>query len=890
MEQKVRYSGLSTKQAKKLLLEYGENTLRGKKKSSALKIFAGQFKDIMTMILLVSTLLSVIMGEVTEAIAIIVIVFVNATLGFIQEYRTERTLEALKNMAAPSTRVIRESKRQQIPAAELVPGDIILLEAGDKVPADARILDCVALQCDEALLTGESLPVDKSSIKQNESLDGSSVFMGTSVTKGRAAAEIVTTGMQTEMGRIAGMLHDIEDEPTTLQRKLAELGKYIAIGCVAICAVVSLTGILRGESVLDMLITGVSLAVAAVPEGLPAIVTISLALAVNRILKQNALVRRLHSVETLGCANVICTDKTGTLTENRMTVKKLFTMDYQVEVSGNGYEQAGEFRIGQNRVMMNASQTLRRLLDICVTCNNAEIRISGEASGGRFQREPGQSWSANGDPTEIALLVMAAKANITAETTEFVRDDEIPFDSDRKRMTVLTHDKGGGRFALAKGAPDILLNLCQYVMTERGIQLLTPAMRKEIEQANDEMARSALRVLGFSMKENPAGTENSEQDMVFVGMVGMIDPPRREVRDAVSKCRKAKIRTVMITGDHKATACAIAEQIGILHTGDLVMTGTEIDCKSEEEFRQIVHKVSVFARVNPAHKLQIVQALKNRGQIVAMTGDGVNDAPAVKEADIGVAMGITGTDVTKEASSVVLLDDNFATLVASVEEGRVVYGNIRKFIRYLLSCNIGEVVTMFVGMLMGMPIVLLPIQILLVNLVTDGLPALSLGLEPGEPDLMSRKPRSANESIFSNGLATTIVFRGIVIGLTTLMVFGAFIKLGAAVDKARTAALLTLVLTQLFHVFECKSETKGLWEIRWLNNPSLIGAVLLSALLVVAVLYVPWLQIIFHTVPLTLHELGRVLIYALIAPVLSSIWLSLPKGYKNDLDLSEEAA
>ena len=888
MEQNVKYPGLSTKQAQKRLLEYGENTLQGKKKNSALKIFAGQFKDIMTMILLISTLLSVAMGEITEAVAIIVIVFVNATLGFVQEYRTEKTLEALKNMAAPTTRVIRSGRQQQIPASELVPGDIILIEAGDKVSADARILECVALQCDEAMLTGESLPVDKA-VKQKEDAPVSTAFMGTIVTKGRAVAEVVTTGMQTEMGRIAGMLHNIEDDPTPLQRKLAELGKYIAVGCIAICAVVSVTGVLRGESVVDMLITGVSLAVAAVPEGLPAIVAISLALAVNRILKRSALVRRLHSVETLGCANVICTDKTGTLTENRMTVKKLFTLDYSVEVSGNGYEQAGDFTIGQNRVLMNASQTLRRLLDICVTCNNAEITASGEVAARRFQENNVQSWNAIGDPTEVALLVMAAKANVTAKTVDFVREDEMPFDSERKRMTVLVRDKSGSRIALAKGAPDVLINLCKYIMTDRGIQLLTPAMRNAIVQANDDMACSALRVLGFAAKENLTNAENVEQEMIFVGMVGMIDPPRREVRDAVARCRQAKIRTVMITGDHRITACAIAEQIGILRAGDMVMTGAEIDRMHKDEFQQNVHKVSVFARVSPGHKLQIVKALKRRGDIVAMTGDGVNDAPAVKEADIGVAMGITGTDVTKEASSVILLDDNFATLVATVEEGRVVYNNIRKFIRYLLSCNIGEVVTMFVGMLMGMPVVLLPIQILLVNLATDGLPALALGLEPGEEDLMSKKPRAAGEGIFSNGLATTIIFRGIIIGLTTLMVFSAFTKLGAEVDKARTAALVTLVLTQLFHVFECKSETKGLLGISWFNNPSLICAAIISALLVGAVMYLPWLQLVFRTVPLTLPELGRVFIYVIAVPIISSIGLSLPKKKKNDLVLPKQA-
>jgi len=890
----LRYKGLTTKEATKLQFEHGENKLDSAKKISAVKIFGGQFKDLMTIILLASTVLSVLMGEVTEAIAIVVIVFLNAVLGFSQEYKTEKTLEALKNMAAPSATVIRDGKQQSVPAASLVPGDLLLLKAGDKVPADARLLQVVSLQCDESLLSGESVPVEKLAAKDHqttlEPVGSDMVYMGTIVTKGRGQAQVVATGMKTEMGRIAGMLHTIEDEPTPLQKRLAQLGKYIAVGCLAICAIVAITGVLRGEPVLDMLITGVSLAVAAVPEGLPAIVTIALALAVSRILKRQALVRKLHSVETLGCANVICTDKTGTLTENKMTVRKVFTIDYLLQVTGNGYEQAGEFTTGGRRATIGASSTIKRLLDIGVNCNNAQINLPEGISMGRDRtaNNAGGRWEVNGEPTEVALLVLAAKGNVLQKDSLYKKEDELPFDSERKRMTVMVRDQSGRRLSFSKGAPDLLLERCKYFLTDSGTQLMTPDIKRRIVDASDSMAREALRVLGFACKESPAGLGNAEQDMVFVGLMGMIDPPRAEVYDAVARCRQAKIRTVMITGDHKITACAIAKDIGIMRGGDLVMTGSEIDAMSQEEFEKQAHKVTVYARVSPGHKLKIVRALKKRGDIVAMTGDGVNDAPAVKEADIGVSMGISGTDVTKQAASIILLDDNFATLVAAVEEGRVVYANIRKFIRYLLSCNIGEVVTMFVGMLMGLPVILLPIQILLVNLATDGLPAIALGLEPGEKETMSQKPRPANDSVFSGGLLGTIAFRGCIIGLTTLMVFISLMRSsGGDIALARTGALFTLVMSQLFHVFECKSEIHSIFQINPLNNPTLILAVIASVSMILVVVYHPWAQAIFSTIPLNAGQMLRSVGYAAVAPVLSALAMTLPKRIKSDIPITE---
>ena len=875
-------SGLSQRQAELLLVEHGENRLEKGKKISPLKIFAGQFRDLMIMILLASTAISVLMGQVSEAVAIIVIVLVNAILGFFQEYRTEKTLEALGKMAAPTARVLRDGRRLNIPADQIVPGDVTLLSAGDKIPADARVIEAVSLECDESLLSGESLPVEKRRAESEgipkEIGRPDLVYMGAIVTKGRGTAVVIATGMQTEMGKIAGMLHTIEDEQTPLQKRLGQLGKYIAVGCLAICAVVTLTGILRGEDIFSMFLTGISLAVAAVPEGLPAIVTIALALAVSRILKRRALVRRLHAVETMGCANVICTDKTGTLTENKMTVREIFTFDYNLEVGGNGYERAGEFTAGGRRANTGASPTLRRMFDIAAQCNNAQLTSpeDGLDSRDRTASNASGSWEANGDPTEIALMIMAAKAGVTPDSGSYRKVDEIPFDSDRKRMTVLLENLSGKGLTFSKGAPDLLLERCKYLMTDAGAIPLTPAHRKTIEGQAEAMAEKALRVLGFAWKEG--GEKNkAEDDLIFVGLAGMIDPPRKEVYGAVARCKSARIRPVMITGDHKVTACAIARDVGIMGKNDRVMTGAEIDALPEDRFEEMVDKIAVFARVSPGHKLKIVRALKKRGDVVAMTGDGVNDAPAVKEADIGVSMGISGTDVTKQAASIILLDDNFATLVASIEEGRVVYANIRKFIRYLISCNIGEVVTMFVGMLMGLPIVLLPIQILLVNLATDGLPAMALGLEPGEDDIMTKAPRPAGEGVFSNGLATTIVFRGFVIGLTTLLVFTNFIRFYGDIPLARTAALVTLIFTQLFHVFECKSEEKSLFQIKLLSNPALLMAVLVSLGMTMLTIYHPFMQGVLMTMPLDGEQLLRVFGFSLLAPLLSSLWMMRPR-------------
>ena len=856
--------GLSEADAKKRLKKVGPNAFQHGKKTHPARILLAQFQDILIIILLVSTALSVFMGEMTEAIAILLIVVINAVMGFVQEFRTEKTLEALKNMAAPMAKVVRDGVSKQVPAADIVPGDVLELEAGDRIAADAELLDNGSLQVDESLLTGESVPVEKVPGKSEK------VFMGTMVSKGRAFARVVSTGMNTEMGKIAGMISNIKQEQTPLQKRLAELGKYIAIGCLAVCAVVTITGILRGEAVINMVIVGISLAVAAVPEGLPAIVTIALALGVGRMLKRNALIRRLTAVETLGCASVICSDKTGTLTENKMTVRRVFTLSHDLAVTGNGFDTTGDFLSGGQKVKPQSLSDTALALTIATACNNASLRSS---RSGIFRKGKMQIV---GDPTEAALLIVAAKAGISKESVEKEIETlaEFPFDSERKCMSVIVKMHGKTRL-FVKGAPDIILTKCVRANTQSGDKPLSNVLKGKISQAGDQMAEDALRVLAMAWRDLPDGTNtvsaSLEKELTFVGLAGMIDPPRKEAFAAVRKCIRAGIRPVMITGDHKKTAAAIARELGILHGKDGVLTGEELDRMSDKELEKEIGHTAVFARVSPGHKLRIVRCFKKCGNVVAMTGDGVNDAPAVKEADIGVSMGKTGADVTKEASSIILLDDNFASMVAAVEEGRVIYSNIRKFIRYLLSCNIGEILTMFIGMLMGLPIVLAPIQILWVNLVTDGLPAIALGLEPPEEGVMDRPPRRMEESVFSDGLLGMMLFRGCLIGLSTLGAFISVFHLTGDLSSARTAALFTLVAVQLIHVFECKSERRTLPHIHLFNNGWLIAAVLVSAALMYAVIGFPTLRPVFGTTPLGLASILRVAGYTCIGPVLSSI-------------------
>ncbi len=879
--------GLTDKEARHKLEKHGPNLLSERKKISPIKILFEQFTDLMVIILMISTVISGIMGEMTEAITIIAIIVVNAIMGFVQEYRTERTMEALKSLAAPYAKVIRNEQQASIPTEDIVPGDVLVLESGDRVAADAAILECNSLHIDESLLTGESLPVEKQQLKNKNALmdpfdKKTSVYMGTVVTGGRAKAVVYATGMKTEMGSIADMIQNIEDDETPLQKRLGHLGRFIAVGCLIICAIVSVTGIMRGEKLFNMLLSGISLAVAAVPEGLPAIVTISLALGVQRMLKRNALIRKLPAVETLGCASVICSDKTGTLTENKMTVRKMYASGYQLDVTGNGYNLEGNFLVDNKPTDPARVDGIRLALEIGAICNNSVISqpVQEHTTVGKIKSifSKHESFKISGDPTEIALTIAAAKAGINENYLNklYKRIDEIPFDSERKCMSAVCKNNSGELLVFTKGAPDVIIDKCSRILSSRGVIKLDELTRRSIIKLNDTMANDALRVIGVAYRKletgkyNP-GKTNIENELIFVGLMGMIDPPRKEAVEAVRKCRLAGIKPVMITGDHKLTATAIAKELNIYSLGDQVLTGQELDGMTEAQLEKMSDSVSVYARVSPKHKLMIVRALKKTGHIVAMTGDGVNDAPAVKEADIGVSMGITGTDVTKEASSMILLDDNFATIVAAVEEGRVIYNNIRKFIRYMLACNLGEVLTMFLGMLLWLPIPLMPIQILWVNLVTDGLPAIALGLDPPENDIMFRRPRGAHDNIFSHGLMKLIIARGIFIGLSTLGVFVTVIHFVDNVELARTAAFMTLVLTQLVHVFECKSETKNIFEIDFFNNIPLVLAILCSLAMILAVVYIPSLQGIFETVPLGLNEWMLIAGFSLMGPVLSSL-------------------
>lgn len=833
-EQSQNIMGLTSSQAEKRLAEEGLNTLEQKKKRIGLKMFAGQFKDAMVMILLAATAISVLMGEIYDAVTIMVIVVINAILGFIQEYRTEKTLESIKAIAAPTAKVIRDGKAVTVPAEKLVRGDVVMLEAGDKVPADCRILECMSLECNESALTGESVPAAKNVSPVNEKAlnQEGAVYMGTVVTKGHCTAEIFSTGKATQMGLVSDMLSEIEEEKSPLQKRLAELGRIIGIACIVICVLVSLIGIFRGNEIFDMLFVGITLAVAAIPEGLPATVTIALALAVRRIYKQKALVNKLHSVETLGCADVICTDKTGTLTANKMTVTELYYYDS---------------KSGKHTRNITAEGTSSKMLLVCgAVCNNSD----GE----------------NGDPTEIALINSAKKAGISI--SGYVRTNEVPFDSKTRFMEVTVKSSAGEKVNFLKGSTDVVLEKSGYILSNTGIIPLLPAERKKIVAAMEEMASRALRTLAFAYK-----TDSSDA-YVFLGLQGMEDPLRPEIRGAIKKCVRAGIDVKMLTGDHINTALEIAVQAGITKKGSKAYTRNELSVMSDTELSEAVKTASVFARVSPADKLRIVKALKSQGHIVAMTGDGVNDAPAVKEAAIGVAMGKSGTDVTKEAAKLVLLDDNFATLVNAVEQGRTVYSNIRKFIRYMLSCNIGEVFTMLLAMIFGLPVPLLPIQLLLINLVTDGLPAIALGLEPADDNIMDIPPRSGNESVFSDGMLFKIITRGLMIGIASVASF-VLTNNTAGTDAARTAAMLTLSVSQLIFVFECKNEWKGIFNTSYAANIKLIFSVLISLALTLAVIYVPVLSDIFNTVYINNAILLQSLAFSAAVPVIKGIWCVL---------------
>lgn len=868
--------GLTEKEAAERLKIQGENTLGESRRTGPMRIFLGQFRDVMVMILLGATVISVLLGEISDAVTIILIVLLNAILGFVQEYRTENTLDALRSMTSPTAKCWRDGKLKEIDASQLVTGDVIELEAGDRIPADCAVLKAAGFFSDEALLTGESVAVGKSAGDESDtdnSLNKSNiVYCGASATKGTCRARVIATGMATQMGRISEMLRDIDKEPTPLQKRLGELGKVVAIICLVVCIAVFGAGVLRGENVFDMLMTGITIAIAAIPEGLPATVTIALALAVSRMLKQKALVNKLHSVETLGCTSVICSDKTGTITENRMTVTELSTAEDTYLFSGMGYRVSGAVTKGEIAVNPVTEKALSAALRCGVLCSTAEISAQEPPKSRNRGTLAGKGeWSVTGDPTEAALLIAAAKAGITRQSLSagYRSIGEFPFDSETRFMAVHVIC-GSEKRIYFKGAEEVLLPRCSMYLDSSGKAApLTAAMRRSLAERAEDMSQRALRVLALAVCTSE-GLDPQRRDLVFLGFAGMTDPPREEAKTAIRKCSAASVKTVMITGDHKNTAVAVAKKAGLLRGGK-AMTGAELDCLSDEELDRRIGEYTVFARVEPVHKLRIVRSFRRRGEIVTMTGDGVNDAPAVKEADVGVAMGVTGTDVTKQAADVILMDDNLATLVNAVEQGRCVYANIRKFVRYLLSCNIGEVLTMFLGLLMGMPVVLLPVQILLVNLVTDGLPAVALGMEPPEKDIMSRPPRRSDEGFFSGGLMRQIVFRGILIGLSTLGSFGTVMRMGGSIEACRTAALITLVVSQLIHVFECRSEKRSLFRLNPFGNMKLVGAAALSAAVLAAAVMVPQLQVVFSTVTPDMMQLLTALGFSVAVPVICGV-------------------
>lgn len=836
------YRGLSTNEIEDRLKEYGLNELQSKERVSPIKIFLSQFNDLITWILMVATLISGFMGDKADAITILIIIIMNGILGFVQEYKTEKSLEQLKKLSSPTAKVIRNGKIEVINSIYLVPGDLVIMESGDRIPADSILVEGNNLMMDESLLTGESVGVHKSPDDSDNN-----IYMGTIVLTGRGKAKVYGTGMNTEMGRIAHMLHSIEDEPSPLKERLNALGKVLVALCLAICTVVTFLGIYRGENVYDMFLSGVSLAVAAIPEGLSAIVTVALALGVSRMLKRNALIRKLPAVETLGCTSVICSDKTGTLTENRMTVTALL---HNGKIHDIDEDKSFDHDI------------LRKIFVYCNDCNyNYSVNSMEKAL--------------MGDPTETALIKGFFKkiSDVEAFNNKVERIFDIPFDSTRKMMTVIVKDKTTRKdTCYVKGAPERVLDRCSHILVNGRVEPLTIPYRKSVEKLIDDMSFRALRCIAGAYKEdNLIKGDKVENGLVFVGVAGIIDPPRKEVKDAVLRCRVAGIKPVMITGDHKNTAFAIGKDLNICSESKEVITGAELDRISDKELEKSIDNYRIFARVSPKHKLRIVKAFKSRGNIVAMTGDGVNDAPAIKEADIGIAMGISGTDVTKEAASMILLDDNFDTIVTAVEEGRVIYDNIRKFIRYLLSCNLGEVLTMFLASLFYLEVPLLPIQILFVNLVTDGLPAIALGVDPPDKNIMYEKPRQKGESVFARGLKEKILIRGALIGVCTVLAFLAGKYYGYTLEVCRTLALGTLICSQLIHVFECRSEKYSLFEINPFTNMYLIGSVTISIIALLLIIYVPILQSIFHTMPIGVGQWAIIVFFSGIISFINSI-------------------
>ncbi len=889
--------GLSPAEAARRLAEGGPNELAEAPRPTFARMLLDQFNNFIVIILIVASVVSAIIGDYVESGAIIAIVILNAVLGVIQERRAEEALAALRRMAAPEAHVVRDGHRELIPARELVPGDIVLLESGNYVPADLRLLESANLKIEEAALTGESVAVEKDArvtLRQDVPLGDrrNTAFMGTLVTYGRGRGVVTSTGMHTQIGLIARMLQLVQEEPTPLQQRLDHLGKVLGWAALAVCSLVFVIGWARGVQPLDMFLIAVSLAIAAVPEGLPAVVTITLALGMREMIKRHALIRRLSSVETLGSATVICSDKTGTLTQNQMTVTRLWVDGVTLDVTGQGYVPEGQFRVEGQKVELDRYPGALTALWVAVLANDASLEPPGEAGGG---------YRMAGDPTEGALIVAAVKAGAVHEAFghAYPRIDEVPFDSTRKRMTTVhkVHDPRpedfspfydsslrGWEVVATKGAADVILDLCtDRLLIDDRTEALDEGFRQRILAANHEMSRQALRVLAVAYRvdrdvpDSPAPAE-VERELTFVGLIGMIDPARPEVLPAMEKAKGAGIRTVMITGDYPETARAIAQDIGLLQPGHHVLSGAELAKMDDPALGQEVMRTDVFARVSPEHKVRIVDALKRNRHVVAMTGDGVNDAPALKRADIGVAMGITGTDVAKETADMVLTDDNYASIVSAVEQGRIIYSNIRKFVFYLLSCNLAEILTIFLAILAGLPSPLTAIQLLWLNLITDGAPALALGVERGDPDTMNQPPRPPEEPIINRPMWVGIGIQTVAITSVTL---GAYlVGLRAHPDApqfAETMAFVTLSFSELLRAFTARSERYPVLKIGLFSNKTMFLAVATSLVLLLAVVYVPFLQPIFNTVSLGFAQwelMLPLLFVPAVAAELTKWWMS----------------
>jgi Ca2+-transporting ATPase len=899
--------GLSSAEVDKKLKQHGYNELAERPRPGFLKLLLEQFSNFLVIILIVAAVVSLLLGEYIDAIAIMIIVVLNAVVGVIQESKAEQALAALKKMAAPNAQVIRDGHQVTIPSRELVPGDIVLIESGNYIPADMRLIESVNLKVEEASLTGESVPVDKVA---NVTLDKeipigdrrNSAFMSTLVTYGRGKGIVTSTGMHTQIGLIAEMLQSYEDEATPLQIKLDQLAKILGTGCLIICGIVFIYGIIRDthlgtilkdgflvyltaekKDIIELFMTAVSLAIAAIPEGLPAVVTICLALGMKKMIRRHALIRKLSAVETLGCATVICSDKTGTLTQNEMTVVDGWTGGLRFKITGEGYSPSGNFIINGQQVNPLSYPGIAVLLSGASLCNDAKLEESGE-------EKQEKTWRLVGDPTEGAMVVAAAKGGLWRNEIEkiFPRVMEIPFDSDRKRMTTIHTAQWESDWAknvhintsviaYVKGAPDIVLDLCNKVLEDGKTIELDENKRKEIIATNHDMASQALRVLGVACRPmegvpDSCDIDSVEKELVFVGLMGMIDPPRTEVKEAAKIARGAGLKSVMVTGDYKDTAEAVAREIGLLTPHGKVFTGAELDTMSNEELAKVIEDVNVFCRVSPQHKTKIVDAFKAKGHIVAMTGDGVNDAPALKRANIGVAMGITGTDVSKEIADMVLTDDNYASIVAAIEEGRSIYSNIRKFVYYLLVCNIGEILIVFLAMLFGMPLPFKPIMLLWLNLVTDGAPALALGLEKGDPDIMKQPPRPTKESVINREMAAGLSTVPIVDTIAMLSVFAIGLSRYAGNPvTAQTMTFVALCSSELLRAYTARSEHYSIFSIGVFSNRWMQWAVGSSLFLVLITIYVPFLRPFFGTSFLGLTDWLIMLPFIFAAPVAAEI-------------------